>query len=253
MSTLWIYKSKPLKKTIVTLILGAVCLVSCQKKDVMELSPPIPEKMPLPCINQTENPAGRTYANDSLVGYRCTEKHCGIMPLSANSYWIYEDSIFDYGTFVKVQRDTLRYTRNIRSLSDGLIWWESDVNVGLPQRLYSNDSAIFLMRQRQYSPNLVDAKKDYSLFPGDSIRYLTSFEDIAANGRSLKLYEDTPTPAGTFEDCFYFEKHARNFRKDQVFFKPGVGVLKYIREEAPMGTRVLQLQNIMTLVAFHLD
>lgn len=213
----------------------------------------MPEKMPLPCINQTENPAGRTYDSDSLVGYLCNEKHCGIMPLSAKSYWIYEDSVFDNGTFVRAQRDTLRYIRNIRSLSDGLIWWDSDVNVGLPQRLYTNDSAIFLMRQRQYSPELVDAKKEYGLFPGDSLRYLTGFDDIAASGRSLKLNEEIRTPAGTFDNCIYFEKLARNFRKDQVFFKPGVGVLKYIKEEAPMGTRVLQLQNIMTLVAFHIE
>ncbi len=253
MSTLWTFKSKPLKKTILTLILGAVCLVSCKKEALVELPPPMPQNMPLPCINQTANPAGRTYDSDSLFGYLCTDKHCGMMPLSAKSYWIYEDSVFDNGTFLRVDMVTLRYIRNIRSVSDGLIWWESDAYVGLPQLLYSNDSAIFLMRQRQYSPDLVDAKKDYSLFPGDSVRYLTSFDDIAATGRSLKLNEGISTPAGTFDACIYFEKYARNFRKDQVFFKPGVGVLKYIREEAPMGTRVLKMQHTMTLVAFQIE
>lgn len=219
----------------------------------MVMPPPQPEKMTLPCINQTENPAGRTYDSDSLVGYLCMEKHCGILPLSAGSYWIYEDSVFDNGIFMRVQLDTLRFTRTYLSVSDRLVWWESDTYVGLPQRLYCNDSAIFYTQQRQYSPDLVDAKKDYSLFPGDSLRYLANFEDMAASGRSLKISGVVGTPAGSFNDCIYFEKHARNFRKDQVYFKPGVGVLKYIQEKAPMGTRELKLQHIMTLVAFHIE
>jgi hypothetical protein len=252
LSSLWIFKSTPLKKTIVTLLLGSIFFTSCQKEDFSELAEMPSAAIPLPCIEQTANPAGRTYDTDSIVGYICRDRHCGMMPLSNKNYWIYEDSIFDNGSFLRVQMDTLRFTNNVKS-SDGLIWWESDLYVGLPQRLYSSDSALFLMRQRQYSPDLLDAKKDYSLFSGDSLRYLASFDDIAANGRSLKLSGEIRNPAGTFDDCIYFEKHARNYRKDQVFFKPGVGVLKYIKEEAPMGTRVLKLQNIMTLVAIYID
>lgn len=241
-----------MKKTIVTLLLGSVFFTSCQKEDYAELTDKPSAAIPLPCIAQTANPAGRTYDTDSIVSYICREKHCGMMPLSNKSYWIYEDSIFDNGSFLRVQMDTLRFTSNVKS-SDGLIWWESDLYVGLPQRLYSSDSALFLMQQRQYSPDMVDAKKDYSLFPGDSLRYLASFDDIAANGRSLKMNSVLDVPAGDFSDYIYFEKNARNYRKDQVFFKPGVGVLKYIQEKAPMGTRVLKLQQIMTLVAFHIE
>ncbi len=242
-----------MKKTIATLILGSVCFLSCKKEDLFELPPPVQEKIPVTCINQTENPAGRTYDSDSLVGYLCLEKHCGLMPLSAKGYWIYEDSVFNDGNFQRVQMDTLRFKRTYRSVSDGLVWWESDVYVGLPQRLYTNDSAIFYTQQQLHNPDRVDAKKDYSLFAGDSLRYLAGFDDIAASGRSLKLPGAVNTPAGTFDDCIYFEKHARNYRKDQVFFKPGVGVLKYIQEKAPMGTRILKLQNILTLVAFHIE
>jgi hypothetical protein len=57
--------------------------------------------------------------------------------------------------------------------------------------------------------------------------------------------------AGTFSDCLYFDKNARNFRRDQVYFKPGIGVLKYIQEMAPMGTREMKTQQISTLVKFY--
>lgn len=100
---------------------------------------------------------------------------------------------------------------------------------------------------------IVDAKKDFSLFPGDSLRYLASFEDAAAAGRSLKIKTDFETPAGKYEECLYFEKNARNYRKDQVYFKPGIGVLKYIQEKAPFGERMIKLQQISTLVAYHIE
>ena len=100
---------------------------------------------------------------------------------------------------------------------------------------------------------IIDVKKDFSLFPGDSIRYLASFDDAAAVGRSLKIKTDFETPAGKYDECLYFEKNARNYRKDQVYFKPGIGVLKYIQEKAPFGQRVMKLQQISTLVAYHIE
>ena len=233
--------------------MGSIFFVSCKKEAFEPLDMPAALIIPLPCIAQTENPAGRSYDIDSLLEYSCFEKHCGIMPLSANSYWIYEDSVFDNGTFARVQYDTLRYTSNVRSLNDGLTWWESDVYVGLPQILYNNDSSFFGLQPKLHDPEQKDAKKDYGLFPGDSIRYLASFDDIAASGRSLKMNGGISVPAGDFEECIYFEKNARNYRKDQLYFKPGVGVLKYIQEKAPFGQRVVKLQQIMTLVAFHIE
>jgi hypothetical protein len=50
-----------------------------------------------------------------------------------------------------------------------------------------------------------------------------------------------------------FEKKAPFFRKDQVFFKPGLGVVKYFYEEAPMGSMVMDMQKISTLVSAHLE
>ena len=51
----------------------------------------------------------------------------------------------------------------------------------------------------------------------------------------------------------FTEKNARNYRKNQVILKPGLGVLKYIQEKAPIGQRVIKLQQVLTLVAFHIE
>ena len=175
------------------------------------------------------------------------------MPLSSRNFWVYEDSVFNDGVYVRVQYDTLRYISTYQSLPDKLIWWESNISIGIPEKLYANDSTLFEMQNRMFTPGIIDVKKDFGLFAGDSVRYLASFEDAAAIGRSVKMQDAVKTPAGTFDDWILFEKNARNYRRDQVYFEPGLGVIKYIQEKAPMGTRDIKLQQISTLVAFHIE
>jgi len=237
-----------LKQTLLTFLFGASLLASCRKENID--IPATPEE---PCVEQTANPAGRSYSSDSVVAYNCTSKHCGFMPLSTKNYWIYEDSVFNDGIFVKVQFDTLRYITNWKSLSDDLVWWESNISLGLPEKLYANDSAFYSLQDRMFIPGYMDARKDFSLFPGDSLRYLSSFDDLMAAGRSLKLKTTVSSPAGNFTDCLYFEKNARNYRKDQVFFKPGLGVIKYVREMAPPGSPFIKLQQVSTLISYHIE
>lgn len=219
-------------------------LASCQKEN-ME----VPVK-PDSCEEQTANPTGRSYPSDSVITYTCTTRHCGIMPMSTKNFWVYSDSIFSDGIFLKVQYDTLRFTANLKS-SDNITWWQKNaVSIGLPDVLFANDSSFFGLADRMFTSGVKDVKKEFGLFPGDSIRYLTSFEDAAAMGRSLKLQNNIGTPSGNYSGCLYFEKNARNYRKDQVYFKPGIGVVKYIQEKAPMGERDLKLQQISTLISF---
>lgn len=235
-----------MKKIILPFLSGCILIVSCQKDYQFE------EKTE-PCVQQTANPAGRTYSSDSVVSYNCTSKHCGFIPLSSKNYWIYLDSFFVDGVLDKVRYDTLRYSTSVKSMSDGLVWWKGSIDIGLPNILYANDSTFFSMEERLYALNTLDVKKDYSLFEGDSIKYLTSFEDAAAIGRSLKIEADLNTPTGKYTNYLFFEKFARNYRKDQILFKPGIGVIKYIREKARMGERILKPEQISTLVSYHIE
>ncbi len=235
-----------MKKTILSLLIGSVIFFSCRKEHLA-----IVEEA---CLLQTDSPDSRSYTCDSVVAVSYSGKHCGLLPLSQKNYWIYQDSVFNNGSFSRVQFDTLRFSKTYRSLPDNLVWWESNIEVGLPNLLYSNDSSIFLLEQRLFSPDCIqDAKKEYSLFPGESTNYLAHFDDAAAMGKSVKMEETMATPAGSFLNCILFEKNARSYRKDDIYFKPGIGVVKYTREEAPMGSPITKLQQISTLIKFHIE
>jgi hypothetical protein len=237
-----------LSKLLLSLLFGSILFSACRKDNFAPETDTV-----IPCQLQKDNPAGRSYTADAVIPFTCTEKHCGILPLSSKNYWIYEDSIFNNGVFLRVQLDTLRFTSNNKTLSDGLIWWKGNLFIGLPETLYSNDSAFFALNERLFTPEILDAKREFNIPAGDSIKYLTSFEDAAATGRTLKLQTPVLTSFGTFNDCLYFEKNARSYRKDQVFFKPGLGVIKFIFEKAPIGERVIKLQQISTLVGVHIE
>ena len=233
-----------MKKFIVPLFAASVVSFSCTKEEYSQTGV---------CIAQTANPAGTSYTDAQLINTSYYGKQCGLIPLSSKNYWIYEDSVFQDGQFIKVQYDTLRYTASLKSVSDNLLWWKSNIYVGLPETMYVTDSAFYEMSNRLFSTGIKDVKKDYSLFAGDSVKYLASFDDNAALGKSFKLNGDLKTPAGSFSNCIFFEKNAYTYRRDQMHFKPGVGVIKYKHEKSPMGSRTIKLQQIMTLVAYHIE
>jgi hypothetical protein len=242
-------KRIPLKKTHLYLLAGCLSLAACTKEAADLIQPPVVE----PCQFQTVNPAGRSYASDSVVSYTCTEKHCGLMPLCSRNYWVYLDSVYTDGVFTKTQLDTLRFTINYKSLSDGLTWWESNINIGLPSTLYANDSAFYDLANRMFTPDIKDVRKDYLVCAGDSLKYLSAFEDMVAIAKSIHYREIIITPAGSFDDNLYFEKSAPRVRKDQVYFKPGIGVLKYTVTQAPPGSTTMKLSQVSTLIKYHLE
>jgi hypothetical protein len=205
------------------------------------------------CLSQTDDPGPRSYTCDDITAVSYTGKYCGILPISNKSYWVYQDSLFDNGVFVRAQYDTLRFTSAFKTSPDNLIWFEPNIEVGLPSRLYFNAEGIFQMEKRMFTECYWDASKEFVLPEGDSAKYLTHFDDNAAFGRSVKLTGTLKTPAGSFVDCVLFEKDAKFYRKDQVYFKPGLGVVKYICEEAPMGSPFIKLQQISTLVKYYTE
>ena len=247
------HKLNPLKVFVTLLCAGLLALSSCQKERNF-LGDEIIMPIPASCELQTDNPDGRSYSGHSLVPVSYSKNNCGLIPLSSKNYWVYKDSVYTDGNFSHVQIDTLRYVNTWKTNSDGLIWWGGSINVGIPDILYSSDSALFGLQDRMFNgPTIIDARKDFSLFAGDTLLYLANFDDIAAMGKSIKLHSGLKTPAGTFDDCIYFEKNAITYRRDRVIIKPFVGVVKYISEEAPMGEMALKMQKIMTLISYHIE
>lgn len=241
-------KRIPLKRTIITtLVAGSFFLTACQKNH--DMKPPAE-----PCVLQVDNPAGRSYTSGSIAEVSYSHATCGLLPLSSKNYWVYEDSVYVNGVFNRVQMDTLRMVKSYQSTPDNLIWWKiSPIEIGLPDMLYASDSAIFQASYRMFSTDpILDAKKEYGLFTGDSTRYLTSFEDYAAMGRSVKCSYPIVTRAGSFEDCILFEKKAPGFRLDQVYLKPGIGVVRYSWQEA-VGSPTFKTRQISTLVSVHFE
>lgn len=242
-----ILKQIPLKQTILTLIFGWMFMLSCNKDS--NIVAPITNT----CELQLDNPSGRSYSSDSVISFVCSSNYCGFMPLSTKNYWVYQDSIYTDGVFTETRMDTLRFTKTWKSFPDNLVWWQSNIEIGLPSLLYSNDSTIFQISDRLFTPGIKDAKREYGLFAGDSLKYLTSFDDAAALGRSVKVDTELKTPAGNFDNSLLFEKDARNYRRDRIYFQPGIGVLKYTYEKAPMGTFTVKLQQVSTLVSYHIE
>ena len=238
-------------KKLALLFFTVSIIFSCRKEYIYQPDQIIASA--INCVQQTDDPSLRSYPCDSLIPNFFSVNHCGFLPLSQNNYWVYEDSFFNNGTFLRVQTDTLKFISTNQTTTDKLIWWDGSIDIGLPTRLYANENGIYNLEKRLFTSCTWEANKEFVTPSGDIARYLTRFEDIAAQGRSVKLNEIISTPAGDFGGCIYFEKYARNFRKDQVFIKPGIGVVKYIREIAPMGQPVLKLQQISTLKEFYLE
>ena len=235
-----------MKHLILSLLIGSLLFTACTKEKIQVAKNT--------CIEQKTNPSGRSYTPDLMIATSYMTKNCGLMPLSRSAYWIYQDSLFTAGVFTSVKYDTLRFIQTYQSLPDSIIWWRANIEIGLPTLMYANDSALFLAEYRMFTQDpIIDAKQEYSLFEGDSIKYYTSFEDIGAIGRSVKLDAVVKTAAGNFSDCILFEKKSPRYRTDQVFFKPGLGVVRYVTEQATMGSPEMKLAKISTLVNFRVD
>src|SRR3569832_696107 len=95
------------------------------------------------CTQNTAIPFG-VYVPASHTPINYNTNHCGYMPLGKKNYWIYLDSFFSAGTFVRTVIDTVRFTITTQT-PDGTIWWSRVLSinsggVGLPDYLYSTDS-----------------------------------------------------------------------------------------------------------------
>jgi hypothetical protein len=61
------------------------------------------------------------------------------------------------------------------------------------------------------------------------------------------------TEVATFTNCLFFEKYAQGYRRDQVYLQPGLGVVKFIHQEAPQGSFSIETQQISTLISYNIQ
>ena len=231
-----------MSKLFIIIFALSMCFSACRKDVIAPVEA---------CIIQTANP-NQSYTANAIFNTNYSAKHCGLIPLSSKHYWVYLDSIFDNGTLIATKYDTLQFVKTYQTQPDGLIWWEANKFVGLPEKCYANDSGIFSLEFRLFTSNtILDSRKEIYLFSQDSLRYLTSFGDEAAIGKAL--HTSCQAENRTFANCLFFEKYAPMYRRDQVWLQPGLGVVKFIHEEAPQGNLTIQMQQISTLVSFNIQ
>ena len=220
-----------------------MCFSACRKDVIAPIEA---------CLVQTGNPDHQSYSVSNFSATTYPGKHCGLVPLSSKHYWVYLDSIFDNGNFVSTKYDTLKFTKTYQTQPDGLIWWEANKFVGLPLKTYANDSSIFGLDYRLFTSNtILDSRKEIFLFSQDSLRYITSFGDEAAIGRALHC--NFSSRVATFTNCLFFEKYSPMYRRDQVYLQPGLGVVKFIHQEADQGSPEIQTRQISTLISFNIQ
>jgi hypothetical protein len=171
--------------------------------------------------------------------------------LTSKNYWVYEDSLFDGdGNFKLIQIDTLRYTKTLQT-PDNLIWWETKKDIGLPKKLYASDDAIYGLQKGTFIMDTFYSKRGF--YEADSVNFLSGFNDIVAFGKIVKRAEPLKTPLGTFDSYILFEKYSPGYRRDKVYFVPGLGVIQYTSEfyKAPGPPSKMKLFIKSTLMGYY--
>ncbi len=231
-------------KTYFLIILIAVQLLyGCQKGIEM------PEQ---PCVEHKANSYTSTYSCAELSPVAYKGEQCGFLPLSGTTLWIFEDSFFnDQGNFVNRKVDTLQFSKTFQTQKDGIVWWQPDKFIGLPEKCMTTGKDLYSLQPRFFGGNLcvLDAAIEYSIPASDSIGYLAHFADEAAIGKAVKMKASLDLPFGKLDQCILFEKHAPGYRRDKVYIKPGVGVVKFIHALSSTVNGNIVIRQISTLMS----
>jgi hypothetical protein len=234
-----------LKKLVLVFPVFIFLFTACRKSQ-------LPVAISETCIEQTANPVANSYDTNDVVSVNYTRSHCGMMPLSAKNYWVYQDSLFDNsGAFKSIKLDTLRYTKTFQT-PDHLIWWEGSKDVGLPKDIYSSSDAIYGLQKGTFMADSMYSKREFYEADADT-SFLAGFADIVAFGKIINKTEILQTEAGSFPEYILYEKYAPGYRRDRIYFVPGFGVIKYTSEyyKAPGPPSNMKLLIKSSLVSYH--
>lgn len=233
-----------MKKLFIIFTVLILFISACKKTEL-----PVIEEA---CLEQTIDPLSAAYDTNQVHYINYSGKHCGFMPLNSKNYWLYEDSVFDSdGYFKYTQVDTLRYTKTIQT-PDNLIWWETKKDVGLPRKLYASDNAIYGLQNGTFIADSFYSKREFYEAESDSVSFLSGFADIVAFAKIVRRTEPVETPAGSFFNYILYEKYSPGYRRDRVYFVPGLGVIQYTSEfyKAPGPPSKMKLFIKSSLVSY---
>lgn len=171
------------------------------------------------------------------------------MPLNHKTAWVYLDSFFnENGQFTSSRLDTLQFEKTYQT-NDRIVWWQADKFIGLPEKTYTTEQTVYSLEEQIFANPCAQVAQSEFTIPLQDSSYISRFGDEAAIGKSSKLTTPVQTPLGSFADCILFEKHAPGYRRDKVYIKPGLGVVKFIHALAPPSGFIITNRQVSTLVS----
>lgn len=196
---------------------------------------------------------------------------CGFMPMHKDAYWIYTDSFFNSdGSLSLVSQDTLRITGIFKSpLSPSLFWRMASRNrKGMNGLFYTTDSLLYSLQAAFAVPTYfqADTWAGYRAagYPmphppatgprnTDTLFTMNAVSDMAYMEKTFPYHETVNVPAGSYSDCIGFHKFL-NITSEQMIFKPGVGMVKYISYYSNFSSMFSygSVKQVSVLTSYHL-
>jgi hypothetical protein len=230
----------------------AVGVCSCSKKNDPVPPPTTPPGSTVVC---TSNPVGPA-KNDSfllqngeailqMTDTNFTGSICGLLPLSKNNWWAYNDSTFDNaGNFISRTYDTLKVAAIKKSLADKSIWWvmtNTQNNVtknGIPgTHVYSTDAVLYTLGYgfadpMEFNPFYTSPWLETAT---DTITKGYWESDVPYLATTYPLGQPVVVKAGSFSNCYKTVKDLYSYTQE-IIYKPGVGIISNKIYPKPNGS-----------------
>lgn len=197
---------------------------------------------------------------------------CGFMPMHKDAYWIYTDSFFNNdGSLSSISQDTLRVKGISKSpLSPSLFWTMGSRNrKGMNGMFYTTDSLLYSIQTAFTSPAYLQgntwAGYRAAGYPRprpiiadprytDTLFTMNAVSDMAYMEKVFTYNEIITVPSGSYKDCIGVHKFLYTPFSDQLIFKPGLGMVKYISYYDGSGAMFSYgaVKQVSVLTSYHL-
>lgn len=204
-------------------IISLLLLISSCKKDIT------PENPYMNC----------PYGNDLVAMTNPTIKSYGFIPLGLTNYWIYSDSIWQDGVLQPITSDTLSIISAEKTGED--IWWRMSDGYRLCNS--GIDTVYKLDFNGEVVPGTTVCPEKILLYfrvPADTIVQWTEWASDYGIPGEVKLNKSyVNTGAGSIHGYIEFIQ-SDSFGENIRCIKPGLGIIKTIRENNYSKTRIVR-------------